>query len=253
MKICSLASGSKGNSIFIESASTRILVDAGLSALQIKNRLKSIEIAPESLDAIIITHAHRDHVAGIDVLSHQFDIPVYGHNDTLKNLAYILRRTKNIIPWKKQFHIKDLTLKPFPVSHDAIPTVGYLITDSRFSMAICTDLGIITREVEEHLTQARVVVLESNHDPDMLINGPYPWELKERIASQVGHLSNHDSGNFLKSILNGQIQKILLAHLSEENNYPELAKNTVLDYIGYQHVDLVNVLGQRKVSPIFSF
>jgi len=252
MKICSLASGSKGNSIFIESHSTRILVDAGLSALQIKNRLKSINIPPESLDAIVITHAHRDHVAGIDVLSYQFDIPVYGHTDTLNTLTYFLKRTKKICPWKEQFPIKDMVLKPFRVSHDAIPTVGYLISTSHRNVAVCTDLGVITPDVEEHLSRAQIVILESNHDPEMLLNGPYPWELKERIASRVGHLSNHDSGIFLKSILNGQMQKILLAHLSEENNLPDLAKSTILDYIGFQHDDMVDVLEQRKVSQIFS-
>lgn len=253
MKICSLTSGSKGNSLFIESSHARILIDAGLSALQIKNRLKSIDVAPESLDAIIITHAHRDHISAVDVLSHQLDIPVFGHPDTLRTLTYFFKRIQKIIPCTGKFSIKDLDLHPFPVSHDSIPTVGYLIRLGTKTLSVSTDLGIVTPEAEENISQAQFIVIESNHDSEMLLNGPYSWELKQRIASRLGHLSNHDTGFFLKSIMNGKIQKILLAHLSEENNLPALAKNTVLDFIGYQHNELLDVLEQKKVSAVFTF
>jgi phosphoribosyl 1,2-cyclic phosphodiesterase len=251
MKICSLSSGSKGNSLFIESENTRILVDAGLSCKQIKTRLKSIEIDPQTIQAIIITHAHRDHVLGADMFSHQFEVPIYGHPDTLDNLTYLLKRNNKIIPWTGQFIIDDMTMVPFRVSHDAFPTVGYLIMANGKSMSVCTDLGIVTRVVEENLKLAQFLVIESNHDPEMLENGPYPWELKERISSRVGHLSNHETGELLKKILNGYMNKILLAHLSEENNLASLAKNTVLEYIGGQHEDLIDVIEQRKVSKVY--
>ncbi len=253
MKLCSLSSGSKGNSIFIESRNAKILIDAGLSSLQIRKRLDTIHITPQEIDAIILTHAHRDHVHGANVLSQQFNIPVYGHPDTLDDLTYFFRNKKNIVPWTGPFIIKDLHLKPFRLSHDAFPTVGYQIKSDQKSIAVCTDLGIITNEVEENLTNIDVLLIESNHDPDMLINGPYSWELKERIASRVGHLSNHDTGILLKKIINRRMYKIILGHLSEENNTPELAKNTILEYVGIQFEDIVEVVEQRKVSQIFDF
>lgn len=251
MKICSLSSGSRGNSLFIESENTRILVDAGLSCKQIKTRLQSIGIEPQTIQAIIITHAHRDHVSGADVFSYQFDVPIYGHPDTLDTLTYLFKRNNKIIPWTGEFVIEDMILSPFRVSHDAFPTVGYLISANGKTMSICTDLGVVTPEVIENLKLSQFLVIESNHDPDMLANGPYPWELKERISSRVGHLSNHDTGVLLKKVLNGYINKILLAHLSEENNSMEMAKKTVLGYIGEQHESLIDVIEQRKISNIY--
>jgi phosphoribosyl 1,2-cyclic phosphodiesterase len=253
MKICSLSSGSRGNSLLIESESTRILVDAGLSCKQIKTRLHTIGIDPQTIHAIVITHAHRDHVAGADVFSDQFDVPIYGHPDTLDTLTYLFKRNNKIIPWTREFVIEDMVLSPFLISHDAFPTVGYLISANGKTMSVCTDLGVVTQEVLENLKLAQFLVIESNHDPDMLANGPYPWELKERISSRVGHLSNHDTGMLLKKILNGYINKILLAHLSEENNSAEMAKNTVLEYIGKQHEHLIDVIEQRKISKVYEF
>jgi len=253
MRICSLASGSRGNSLFVESENARILVDAGLSALQIKTRLQSINIDPITINAIVITHAHRDHVSGADVFSHQFQVPIYGHPDTLDTLTYMFNRNQKIIPWTGEFTIEDMIISPFRVSHDAFPTIGYRISAREKTMAVCTDLGVVTEEVEQNLKQAQFLVIESNHDPDMLMKGPYPWELKERIASRVGHLSNHDTGVLLKNILNGRMHKILLAHLSEENNLPDLAKNTIIDYIGSQHESLIDIIEQRKVSTLHEF
>lgn len=253
MRICSLASGSKGNSLFIESDHTRVLIDAGLSTLQLSKRLKSIDIEPETINAIALTHAHNDHVRGAGVFARHYNTPVYGHPDTLDDIAYLFKRIETIIPWKEPFMIGDLNFKPFPVSHDAFPTVGYIISVGRKSVTICTDLGIVTPEVLTHLALAQFLIIESNHDPDMLMNGPYSWELKERIASRVGHLSNQDTGLLLTDIYNGRIQKILLAHLSDENNTPELAKNTVLEFIGQNNQDVVEVIKQNKVSSIYNF
>jgi len=251
MKICSLASGSRGNSLFVESEHNRILIDAGLSAAQIKARLNSIKVDPESIEAIVITHVHRDHVNGANAFSRQFGIPIYGHPDTLDELTFIFNGNKRITPWSGPFSIGNFDLEPFRVSHDAIPTVGYLITSQNRKMVICTDLGIITPEVEQNVKQAQFIVIESNHDPDMLMNGPYPWELKERIASRLGHLSNHDTGTFLRNILHGGVQKILLAHLSQENNTPEIARQTVLEYLGIQTETILQIIEQGKVSEIF--
>lgn len=252
MKICSLSSGSKGNSLYVESEHARILIDIGLSARQIRERLATLRVNPTDIDAIVLTHAHRDHVRGAGVFSRQFQTPIYGHPDTLDNITYLFRKNEKTVPWYRPFQIKDISLTPFPVSHDAIPTVGYLVSSGGRVMALCTDLGVVTAEVETHLRQADFLILESNHDPDMLINGPYPRDLKERIASRVGHLSNHDTGRLLKSLLNGRVEKVLLAHISEENNTPELARETVLHYIGSGLEDLVDVIEQKKVSPVYT-
>jgi phosphoribosyl 1,2-cyclic phosphodiesterase len=251
MQICSLASGSRGNSILIESNDSRILIDAGLSALKIKNALMTLRIEPNSVDAIVITHAHRDHVNGAGVFSNQFKIPVWGHPDTLDRLSYLFSRNQNVKPWTGSFKIKDMNLKPFAVSHDAIPTVGYKIQSNSKTIVICTDIGMITSGVENNLKEADLLVIESNHDPDMLRNGPYPLELKNRISSNVGHLSNYDTGALLKRILNHKMEQILLAHLSEENNSPDLAKKTVLEFIGSQFEDQIAIIEQQKMSPIF--
>jgi len=253
MKICSLSSGSKGNSLFVESTYARILIDAGISGLKIQTGLESIAVDPSSIDGIILTHAHADHVRGVGVFSRKFDTPIYGHPETLDSISHYLTRFEKVTSWKFSFQIKDLTFTPFLLSHDAIPTVGYLITDLHHTIAICTDLGVVTETVINNLKQAETLILESNHDPELLLNGRYPWELKERISSRVGHLSNHDTGKLLKTILKGQIPNIILAHLSEENNTPELALQTVTEYIGERFSDRIEIFSQRKVSKIYDF
>ncbi len=251
MRICSLSSGSKGNCIFVESADARVLVDAGISARQISQRLQAIGVDPTSIDAIVLTHAHNDHIRGAGVFARKYGSPIYGHPETLDQMTYFLRKNETIVPWTKAFSIKDLSFAPFEIPHDAFPTVGYSIHQNGKSLVVCTDLGVATRQVEAVLRQADILLIESNHDPDMLMNGPYPWELKERIASRVGHLSNHDTGELLKAVINGRTQQVLLAHLSEINNSPQIALDTVLEYIGYRHEAMVKVLEQRKVSEIF--
>ena len=253
MRICSLASGSKGNSLFIEYRNTRVLVDAGLSGRQIADGLESINVEPDSINAIGLTHAHNDHIRGCGVFARKFNTPIFAHPDTLDSITYLLKHREKIVPWKEPFRIEELMFTPFPLSHDAYPTVGYLITGGDRKLAVCTDLGVITEQVVSHLSQAQFLVIESNHDPDMLINGPYPWDLKERIASRVGHLSNHDTAAFLKESINGRIQKIILAHLSEENNTSEIALNTVLNHTGNYLEEILDVIEQRKVSPVYEF
>jgi phosphoribosyl 1,2-cyclic phosphodiesterase len=251
MRVCSLASGSRGNSIFIESDDCRILIDAGISALKIKNGLMTIGIEPDSIDAIILTHAHRDHVNGAGVFSYQFKIPVWGHPDTLDRLSYLFGRNQEIKPWSGSFIIKNIKLSPFPVSHDAIPTVGYRLQSNGKTAAICTDLGIVTPEVENYLRESNLLIIESNHDPEMLRSGPYPIELKMRISGELGHLSNYQTGTLLRKIITSDIKAILLAHLSEENNRSDLAKETVLDYIGAEFEGQITTIEQQIISPIF--
>ena len=251
MRFCILASGSKGNSIFVETDAVRVLIDVGLSARQIENRLRQIDIPPESINAVVLTHDHNDHVRGVGVFARRFRVPVYGHPQTLDNITYLFRGQETLRPWNAPFQIEDLQFTPFPLSHDSDPTVGYSIEHHGRRLVICTDLGVVTPVVKTHVAQANALLLESNHDPEMLMRGPYPWHLKERIASRVGHLSNHNAGVLLREVLNGKLNHVILGHLSEENNRPELARETVLDYVGYTFNDQLSVIEQKTISPIF--
>lgn len=251
MKFCILASGSRGNSIYVETYHGRFLVDVGLSARQIEQRLLSREIPPNSIDAIVLTHAHKDHVRGVGVFANRHKIPIYAHPETLDAITYLLKPNQALEPWNNVFHINGVTFKPFRVSHDCNPTFGYLVEENSQVLAVCTDLGVVTENVREHVQQAQAVILESNHDPEMLMNGPYPWYLKERISGRTGHLSNHDAGEFLSEIIKPYLRKVVLGHLSEENNSPELALQTVLEYVGVRHEEIVEVVEQRTVSEMF--
>jgi phosphoribosyl 1,2-cyclic phosphodiesterase len=251
MRYCILASGSKGNSTFIETQYARILVDVGLSAKKIEDRLRKLDVDPQSIDSIVLTHAHTDHVRGAGQFAHKHKIPIYAHPETLDEITPKLKQDQRIEPWHTSFYIKDTSFTPFHLSHDCYPTFGYLIQENSKTLAICTDLGVVTENVKEHLQKANALILESNHDQKMLINGTYPWHLKERIASRVGHLSNNEAGELLLQIYNGNIDKIILAHLSEDNNTSQLARNTVLEIVG-NHLELyIDVIEQRQMSALF--
>ncbi len=251
MRFCILASGSRGNSVLIESDHARVLVDVGLSARQIALRLQQIEVDPASINAIVLTHDHTDHVRGVGVFARRYQVPIYAHPETLDNITYLLRDTETVHPWRQKFTIRDITFRPFPLSHDSDPTVGYLVMHNQRRLALCTDLGVVTEEVKIHLQQADAILLESNHDPDMLLNGPYPWHLKERIASRVGHLSNHNAGEVLNTVLHAGTEWVVLGHLSEENNTAGLALETVLEYLPSSIHERVMVIEQRRISPVF--
>ena len=251
MKYCILASGSKGNSTYIETKYARILVDAGLSAKKIADRLKSIDVDPESIDSIVLTHSHNDHVRGIGQFAFKYNVPIYAHPETLDEITRKLKQGQKITPWQGAFYIKDALFTPFDLSHDCYPTFGYLIRESMRTLAICTDLGVATPRVKEHLRKANLLILESNHDPIMLMNGAYPWHLKERIASRVGHLSNVEAGELIHDIFHSGLEKIVLAHLSEDNNTSQIARDTVLEIAGNQIESHVEVIEQRRMSAIF--
>lgn len=251
MRYCILASGSKGNSTFIETQYTRILVDVGLSAKQIEDRLKKLEIDPESIDSIILTHAHNDHIRGVGQFASRNKIPIYAHPDTLDEITPKLKQGQKIEPWQGAFYIKDAFFTPFPLSHDCYPTFGYLIRENSKALAICTDLGVATENVKEHLQQSSALILESNHDPMMLMSGTYPWRLKERIASRIGHLSNVEAGELIREIFHSYMEKIILAHLSEDNNTAQIALDTVLEIVGNQVESFIGVIEQRRMSDMF--
>ena len=213
MRICQLASGSKGNSIYIESEKTRILVDAGLSALQISKRLAEIGVEAETLDAVFVTHEHSDHSRGLGPLSRRYDLPIYLHSDTHEALPKIGSVHERFFDIGQPLAFKDFEVVPFPITHDAVAPVGFTFESSEGKVGVATDLGIATRLVQNRLRECCVLIVETNHDVEMLRDGPYPWELKQRIRSHHGHLSNEDGAALLDEVKWAGLQAVFLAHL----------------------------------------
>jgi len=224
-----LASGSKGNAIYISDGDTAVLFDAGLSGVEIERRLKARNLNPADLDAICVSHEHADHIQGVGVLSRRFDLPVYMTPQTAAAAEPHLGKIahKKTFQCGSGFTIKTLQLHPFALSHDAKDPAGFAINRNGIKIGIATDLGIATHMVQEHLKNCAVLILEANHDPEMLANGPYPWPLKQRIMSRVGHLSNTDTKDLLEALQHKHLEHVILAHLSETNNTAEKALQEV--------------------------
>lgn len=231
MKFSILASGSTGNAIFVESEHKRFLIDAGLSAKQIELRLKSIGVDASTLDAIFVTHEHIDHVKGIGVLARRHQIAIYMNEKTWQSLpssvGEIPVTLKHLFPTKGYEEFGRLRIESFAISHDAAEPMAYLIAESGQSLAIVTDLGYVSSQIADRVRGVDALVWESNHDIEMLRMGSYPWNVKRRILSDTGHLSNQDSGEALAEILQGKGEQVYLAHLSKHNNLIELAHLTV--------------------------
>jgi phosphoribosyl 1,2-cyclic phosphodiesterase len=220
-----LASGSKGNAIFVSDGLTAILIDAGLSGAEIERRMKSRQLSPESLDAIVVSHEHADHIRSVGVLSRRFNLPVYISRKTEAAAASHLGKIQDVRYFEvgTGFSVGEMCIHPFSVSHDAEDPAGFAIRQNGKKIGIATDLGIATAMVKEHLKGCDVLVIEANHDPAMLITGPYPWPLKQRVRDRTGHLSNEASANLLAEINHDRLSHVVLAHLSETNNTPEKA------------------------------
>ncbi len=222
LAVCVLASGSKGNAIYISDGFTAILIDAGLSATEIKRRLKSRGLNPRDLNAILLTHEHSDHIQAVGVLSRQLKLPIY-LNRSIKKKVSSANSLHEIRTFNSgsTFQINNLAVHPFAVSHDAADPVGFTIGQNGSRIGVATDLGIVTPHVRENLKHCHLLILEANHDPDMLINGPYPWYLKRRIQSRNGHLSNGQSKRLLMELQHQGLEHVILAHLSQTNNAPQ--------------------------------
>jgi phosphoribosyl 1,2-cyclic phosphodiesterase len=224
LRVCLLASGSKGNSLFVETGETKVLVDAGLSAREIAVRLEKIGVSASDLNGILISHEHIDHIRGAGTLARRFKIPVLISYPASK-LTHDHFRSASLVEFETgcSFEFRDILIDPFPITHDAADPVGFIIDSHEARMGFATDLGIVTRLVQEKLKNSRVLVLESNHDENMLLNGPYPWHLKQRIKSRHGHLSNVEAAELLTEVMHPGLEGLFLAHLSEANNQPEIA------------------------------
>ncbi len=225
MRIALLASGSSGNSLLVQSGSTTVLVDAGISARRLAQAVRAAGADLHSLSAVLVTHGHADHVSGLAALPRASAAPVCATRGTLGEIDRFLsggRPAVTIAPGVP-FDLQDLTVSPFDVSHDAAEPVGFSITDGVHRVTVATDLGTVSDEARGHLAAADCVVLECNHDERMLLDGPYPWYLKQRILGDTGHLSNAAASREIERMSCGPLSTLVLAHLSRRNNTPGLA------------------------------
>lgn len=264
MKLCSIASGSSGNCIYVGSDDTNILIDVGISKKRIEEGLSEIGIPCESLDAILITHEHSDHIQGLGVFSRKYKVPVYATEGTIrgienyKNLGKMPEGLLHVIKVDETFSIGNLEVHPFSISHDALEPSGFRVEQDGKTIAVATDLGIYNEYTVENLKDVNALVLEANHDIHMLEVGPYPYPLKRRVMGDQGHLSNELSGRLLCDILHDKLQCVMLGHLSKDNNYENLAYETVklevtLGDNPYQGEDIHIIVAKRdEVSEMIT-
>ena len=233
MRLCSIASGSSGNCIYVGSDHTHLMVDAGISGKRIEQGLNSLELSAKDMDGILITHEHVDHVKGLGVMARKYALPIYATKGTLDeirrmgSLGVIPDELYREIHPDEPFAVGDLTVKPMHISHDAADPVAYRVEGERKSAGIVTDLGKYDDYIVDKIQGLDVLLLEANHDIHMLEVGSYPYPLKRRILGDRGHLSNELSGKLLCRVLHDRMKAVFLGHLSKENNYEELAYETV--------------------------
>jgi phosphoribosyl 1,2-cyclic phosphodiesterase len=233
MKFMCIASGSSGNCIYIGSEGTNLLLDAGVSCKNIVSGLKSINVNPESIDAILVTHEHIDHIRGIDVFEKNYKAKVYSTNETLESIKgkYISRDIFMPVTPGREFNIGSIEITPFSSSHDAANPVCYTFKAGGCKISTVTDLGTFDSTTVSMMQDSELLYVEANHDENMLMVGVYPYNLKMRILGDRGHLSNETSARLISKVLNRNLKNIFLGHLSKENNYPELAYLTAFNML----------------------
>jgi phosphoribosyl 1,2-cyclic phosphodiesterase len=250
LNVSVLGSSSKGNSTLVHSSDSALLFDAGLPIRYIIDNLRDLDVAPSSIRGILVSHEHRDHIRSVAKMSQRFAIPVYISETTYDLARGLLDGSHEIIYIEplERFSIGDFDIMPFPVPHDAAETLGFRIEKGGRSMAMATDIGQLTPLVMDHMKGCTAIVLESNYDREMLMNGPYPPFLKQSIISQMGHFSNEDCLNALKNIVTKDTKYVVLAHLSEENNDPYVALKTVNDGLGQKKVNVMVAYPRKRAD-----
>ncbi len=237
LRFCSLASGSSGNCHFIASEATSLLIDVGLSGKRVEQSLERIGERIQDVQGILVTHEHRDHIHGVGILSRRFDIPIYANAHTWAVMENYIGdvREKNIMVFDtgKEFCIKDIQIKPYSISHDAADPVAFSFYHDDGKISITTDLGCVTDKIKKEIKDSNLLMIESNHDVEMLKMGRYPYYLKKRILGDKGHLSNEAAGKLIVDMMQESAppEMVLLGHLSQENNFPELAYETVKEIL----------------------
>lgn len=235
LKYCSLYSGSSGNSFFIQSDNTNLLVDAGVSSKKIISALSKFNIDINKIDAILVTHEHSDHTKGLPILSHKYSIPIFINRKTWAALDSasnkISTQNINFFNMLEFFEIGDFKIFPFPIPHDAADPCGFNIFYNNQKISIATDIGHVSENLLNHLKNSTSIFLEANYDPEILKYSSYPYLLKKRISGDNGHLSNEMAGKTIYNLYNSGLRNAILIHLSKENNFPELAYKTVYNEI----------------------
>lgn len=251
-KVCVLSSGSCGNSVYIEAGETRVLVDSGLSGKKIEDSLMEIGVEACQLNAVLVTHEHRDHTAGVGVLCRRYGMPLYATEATFTGMKPITGDIPCdlIRPINKhiEFEINDIKVRPFQIPHDAADPIGYSFHFGTKKITLATDIGHMNRPLLSELGGSDMLILEANHDRKMLIQGSYPWFLKKRILGMRGHLSNVEAGMTIARVAGGNRPQVVLAHMSEHNNMPDLAYDTVREIL-----DKSGIRVEKDVSLSLAF
>lgn len=241
LKFRSLYSGSTGNSFYVESENTKILVDSGVSMKKLTTALTTNDVKLEDIDAIIVTHEHSDHVQSLGMISSKYNIPVFANEKTWdampKQRDKISDTNQKFFVSYEKFEIGDLIIDPFSIPHDAADPCGFNIMNNKDKISIATDIGHMTKEIVDKLDGSSFVLLESNYDPEILKSGKYPYYLKTRILGPNGHLPNEMAGKTIAYLLKGSLKQVMLGHLSKENNFPELAYQTVIEKLIQSNFD----------------
>ena len=255
-----LASGSRGNSALVQTSMTKILVDAGISCRETFKRMRVLAEDPRSLSAVLITHEHCDHVSGLLTLAKKLKVPVFMTGATHQCWARSMRDENGVRPQieklevfasGRRFHVGDIEITPFTIPHDAADPVGFTFRAEGVKVGFATDLGYVPASVRDHLRGCDVLVMESNHDLEMLRIGPYPWSVKQRVMSRVGHLSNDALAQFFTNDYDGEAAYVVLAHISEHNNHPEIARRAALKALGPRQTLLRNrVMLASQTEPL---
>lgn len=258
-KFCTLYSGSSGNCSLVQTDSTKILVDAGQSAKKIEEALSAIDVDPFSIDGILVTHEHSDHVKGLGILSKKFHIPVYANSETWNAMEKQKEKVEeNNIKFFSfdKFKIGNIDVKPFSIPHDAANPCGFNIFNNDKKISIATDIGHMNKEILQNLLNSNFLLLEANYEPEVLRYSKYPYLLKTRISGPNGHLSNVDAGKTISYLVNRGLDKVMLGHLSNESNFPELAYKTVVEQLMENNVAQNNlrlsVANRYEASPMIN-
>jgi len=260
LRFCPLFSGSSGNALYLGCEGTHLLIDAGMSGAKITAEMERIGVHPKDLSGILVTHEHADHIAGVGILSRRYDIPVYANAGTWdamrSKLGNINEKNVMLFDTGSDFHVGSLDIMPFATPHDAAEPVGYSFYAGRNKLSIATDLGVVRESWLKHIEDSDLVLLESNHDVDMLKAGRYPYELKRRILGNKGHLSNDSAGQAAVELVRRGVRTIVLGHLSGENNFPELAYQSVTSLLQLEGIEpgrdvMLSVASRDGASGIY--
>lgn len=238
-KFCNLYSGSSGNCSFVETDNTKLLIDCGVSSKKVEEALNSVHVNISDINGILISHEHSDHIKGLATICKKYNLPIYANNSTFTNINQNIPDDNKIrFKSNEKFEIGDIKIYPFSIPHDAAEPCGFNLYNSNKKLTIATDIGHIDNKILHNLDESDFLLLESNYEPNMLKCSRYPYLLKKRILGPNGHLSNEEAGLAITQLVRSGLKNIMLGHLSDQNNFPELAYQTVMTSIISKNVDV---------------